>query len=429
MFRFLLACCFLFPFVVSAQVTRVELKDFVKDERFEKFNLNLSLFLLQNDTAYTMDFEGLREAKPVVVKKPEGYSYYAYGYLFFAGNQNPHNPGYVNILVADVYKQKPYLYLDLNNNYDFTDDGAPKILPSFSESLLVKLCRNEQPECCVQVLLTRNSYYNKQSYKQLLDEYYEFYYKDKKFVGVDHCFREQRYVTRSGKMSFDGDSFLVALHDGNTNGRYNEADSDRVVTANIGDTIVESNDEFYSFAVSKKKEEMFIDKNGMQFEIAEIDPCGQYIDLKPAAETQRQRKLSIGEKAPNIKYVSWESKQYKLKKLRKYQVYIYFTGKNAKNFSKDTALLRVIAAKYPDRVKVIGFIDVNKSYELKIFGQRNNLNWIAAFKNKEVNRSLGVRGLPSSLWLGKRRRVQQYNITPEQFLQKMDELYGSPPVK
>jgi hypothetical protein len=67
-------------------------------------------------------------------------------------------------------------------------------------------------------------------------------------------------------------------------------------------------------------------------------------------------------------------------------------------------------------VKVIGFIDVNKSYELKIFGTYSDLNWIAAYKNKYITQKLRVRGIPSSLWLGKRRKVKQYNLTPQQFL-------------
>jgi hypothetical protein len=79
----------------------------------------------------------------------------------------------------------------------------------------------------------------------------------------------------------------------------------------------------------------------------------------------------------------------------------------------------VIAEEFKDCVKVIGFIDVNKSYELKIFGGYSYLNWIAAYKNKYVTRDLQIRGIPSGLWLGKRRKVKAYNMTPQLLLEEL----------
>jgi hypothetical protein len=123
-----------------------------------------------------------------------------------------------------------------------------------------------------------------------------------------------------------------------------------------------------------------------------------------------------GKKIPKFRFTNWQGAREKIKRYKKSHVFLYFTGPNVSGFDKDTALLRQIAAEDPERLKVIAFIDVNKSYELKTFGATSSLNWVAAYKDKEINRKLSVRGLPSSIWLCKRRRVVTYNLSPQQFL-------------
>ncbi|MES2560068.1 MAG: hypothetical protein V4590_10030 [Bacteroidota bacterium] len=409
----------------SNELIYVKLDKWAKDERFDKLQIVTPFYFVQNDTIETLDFESMRESKKIRITKPDGFKSYAYGYLFFAGVPNLQNPGYVNMLMVDLAERVPKLFIDRNNNYNFTDDGPAINVPmpfNRKEAVLIELARTENANATIAVLLSRMDYSNKYSYKNLLNEYYELYYKDRKFCGVEYCFREQRYTAREGIVRLSDDSFRIALQDVNSNGWYNEAETDKIITANYPDTVFDSKDELRAMTVAKDKSQWRFEKNGKIFEIIQIDPAGRYLTLREIQEVGTNNRLSISKKAPNFIYFDWKGNRTKLKQLKKYNVYIYYTGPYAKNFSADTATLRVIADEFKDCVKVIGFIDVNKSYELNIFGTYSNLNWTAAYKNKYVTQKLKIRGIPSSLWLGKRRKVKQYNLTPQEFLETLRKI-------
>lgn len=424
--KLLLLCLFcvsrLFVQAQSDELIYVKLDDWAKDERFDKLQIITPFFILENDTIETLDFENMRTPQKIRVIKPQGYQSYAYGFLFFRGIPNKQNDGYVNILMVNISDRVPQLFVDYNNNYDFTDDGAAINIPTpfnRKQSVTIELARADNPKASIAIRLSRMDFSNKYSYKTLMNEYYEIYYKDRKFAGIEYCFREQRLNARQGIVKLADDSFRIALLDENSNGWYNEQEADKILTANYVDTVFESKDVLRSMVIPKNRDEWRIEKNGKVFELISIDPAGQYLTLHEVKDSLNLNRLPIGKKAPNIVYIDWQGNKLKLRKLKRYNVFIYYTGPNAKNFSADTAALRTIATEFGNQVKVVGFIDVNKSYELKIFGGYSNLNWTAAYKNKYVAQELKIRGIPSSLWLGKRRRVKQYNLTPQQFLEEL----------
>ncbi len=435
--RFLLLTLLTFNFALSTVYAQqdllyVKVTDWACDDRFKKLEIVLPLFVVENDLVETNDLENMVQSKKIPIIKPAGYTDYAYGHLYFRGIPNPINPGFVTVLVANFKSREPKVFVDANNNYNFTDDAPPRILPmafNTTDTVMIELNRPDNPEAGTAFVLSRFDYGKKYNYKKLLDEHYQMYYPNRKFAGIDYCLREQRYITRSGVVNYGTDSFRIALYDGNNNGFFNDTDTDKIITADIADSIFDSRDGLRAFTITNKKEDLYIEKDGEQFEILQIDAAGQYIVLKSLKEKIEFEKLPEGKKIPKFKFMDWEGKVYKNKKFRKYDVYIYFTGPNAKNFSKDTAMLREIATKNPDKLKVIGFIDVNKSYELKIFGTYSNLNWIAAFKDKDINKMLKVRGLPSSIWVGKKRRLQKYNLSPAEFLNAYETETAKPKKK
>ena len=99
----------------------VKLAQYVKDDRFDKYQLTLALFLAKSDTIFSMDFEGTKPAKPIQIVKPDGFKLYGYGYIFFSGSSNPYNPGYVSVLVGNPYHKNPTIFVDENQNFDFTN--------------------------------------------------------------------------------------------------------------------------------------------------------------------------------------------------------------------------------------------------------------------------------------------------------------------
>lgn len=411
----------LFPLNLYAQndsIITVNLNDFAKDERFDKFQVTVALFLVENDTILTQDFEGLKPAKPVVIKKPQGYQYYAYGYLFFTGSSNNKNPGYVTILVGNPYHKHPHLWVDYNQDFDFTTDPR-YVLPYFDEPPLeITLNNASNKEGSIKILLTRNKMFGpKFDLRKYMDEYYAELFKGRKFVGIEYTYREQRLQAKYGVVKFKDDSFKIALFDGNSNGLYNDHDTDKLMVINIKDTVFDSTNPLGMYMLAKPKERMFFEKNGRYFELLKADEAGKFLIVRVTSENPDLGKIKWGKKVPKINFTLAKYKQtLKLKKLRKKNVYIYLANSSSRNFTADTLMLRQIAELDTANLKVICVLYVNKSYQLKIFDMDAEANYYIALGTKEIARKLGISSIPQSLWLCKNRRVIKYGIKPNEFV-------------
>lgn len=402
----------------------VKLSSWAKDEQFNKLQLIMPFYEVLADTVESNDFENMRTPQKIAIRKPAGFVSYAYAYFFFNGANHPNNPGQVPVLMVNYKERNPQLFIDYNVNYDFTDDGNPIRLPMVynkSDSLVVTICRTDKPTACNAVKLERMNFINQYAYKNLLNEYYDLYYKERKFIGIDYCFREQRYHAREGIVKTATDSFRVALIDVNYNGIFNEPGIDKIATANLTDSIIESKDEMRSMLIPENREDWVVEKNGIPYQFVQLDEAGDHITLRELPEFTNQNRLPLGKKVPSFMCIDWKGTKHKLKKFRKKQVYIYYTGTYTKNFEQDTMLLRKLSTDFQNELQVIGFLDVNRSYELSVFGTYSNLNWIAAYKNKYITRDLKLRGIPSSMWLGKRRKLKAYNLTPAQLYELMSK--------
>ena len=65
---------------------------------------------------------------------------------------------------------------------------------------------------------------------------------------------------------------------------------------------------------------------------------------------------------------------------------------------------------------VILFLYTNKSYTVRIYANQSKANYTVALGHKVLNKKLGIRGLPQTLLVGKRRKVIKYGITPDEYL-------------
>jgi hypothetical protein len=127
-------------------------------------------------------------------------------------------------------------------------------------------------------------------------------------------------------------------------------------------------------------------------------------------------KIAEGKKIPKVNITTHRGEKKNLKKLRKHQVFMYFTSLTSKNFESDTAILRKIAAIDSCSIRVIMFLYANKSYTVRIYGSQSKANYTIALGHKDINKKLGIRGLPQTLLVGKRRKVIKYGLTPQEYL-------------
>lgn len=403
----------------QADTLTIPLNTWGKDDRFHKYENTLALFKVEGDTILSMGFEDLKPAKPIIIKKPKGYKNYAYGFLFFTGSHSTQNDGYVTVLVGDYFSQNPTLWVDKNQNFDFTDDEK-QVLPYYYQKGTEVILTNEQnKEGGNKVLLTRTILFGKLDLRKYKDEYYKYYYKDRSFIGLDFTYREQRYLAKSGIVKINGDSFRIALHDANSNGLFNDADTDRVVIINYNDSIFDTTNDLFTVKLSKDKSQNYFEKNGQIFHLLEADAGGNFVKIILSTSDMLFGKIAIGKKIPKLVITTHKGEKKNLKKLNHHQVFMYFTSLTSKNFEKDTAILRKIAAIDSCNIRVIMFLYTNKSFTVRIYGSQSKANYTVALGHKIINKRLGIRGLPQTLLVGKRRRVIKYGMSPEEYLNQL----------
>lgn len=400
-------------------VITVNLDTWGKDDRFHKYENTLALFKVQGDTIKSLDFEDLRPSVNIIIKKPTGYKNYAYGFLFFTGSNNYKNQGYVTVLVGDYNTVNPTMWVDVNQNFDFTDDEKIVMPYYYQKGIEITLPNAQNNAGGNKVLLTRTMLFGKLDLRKYKDEYYQYYYKDRTFVGLDFTYREQRYLAKTGIVKLNDDSFRIALHDGNSNGRFNDKDTDRVIVINYNDSIYDTTNDLFASKLSGNVKNNYFEKNGKIFEIVEADASGTFIKIKPSNSDMLFGKIAEGKKIPKVSITTHRGEKKNLKKLRKHQVFMYFTSLTSKNFEKDTATLRKIAAIDSCHIRVILFLYTNKSYTVRIYGSQSKANYTVALGHKILNKKLGIRGLPQTLLVGKRRKVTKYGITPEEYLNQL----------
>lgn len=410
-----------FGLMAQNDVITVNLDTWGKDDRFHKYENTLALFKVQGDTIKSLDFEDLRPSVNIIIKKPTGYKNYAYGFLFFTGSNNYKNQGYVTVLVGDYNTVNPTMWVDVNQNFDFTDDEKI-VMPYYYQKGMEIILPNAQNNLGGnKVLLSRTMLFGKLDLRKYKDEYYQYYYKDRTFVGLDFTYREQRYLAKTGIVKLNDDSFRIALHDGNSNGRFNDKDTDRVIVINYNDSIYDTTNDLFASKLSGNVKNNYFEKNGKIFEIVEADASGTFIKIKPSNSDMLFGKIAEGKKIPKVSITTHRGEKKNLKKLRKHQVFMYFTSLTSKNFEKDTAILRKIAAIDSCHIRVILFLYTNKSYTVRIYGSQSKANYTVALGHKILNKKLGIRGLPQTLLVGKRRKVIKYGITPEEYLNQLSK--------
>ncbi len=408
-----------FGLLAQNDVITVNLDTWGKDDRFHKYENTLALFKVQGDTIKSLDFEDLRPAVNIIIKKPTGYKNYAYGFLFFTGSNNYKNQGYVTVLVGDYNTVNPTMWVDVNQNFDFTDDEKITMPYYYQKGIEITLPNAQNNAGGNKVLLTRTMLFGKLDLRKYKEEYYQYYYKDRIFVGLDFTYREQRYLAKTGIVKLNDDSFRIALHDGNSNGKFNDNDTDRVIVINYNDSIFDTTNDLFASKLSADKKNNYFEKNGKIFEIVEADAAGTFIKIKLSNSDLLFGKIAEGKKIPKVSITTHKGEKKNLKKLRKHQVFMYFTSLTSKNFEKDTAILRQIAAIDSCNIRVIMFLYTNKSYTVRIYGSQSKANYTVALGHKVLNKKLGIRGLPQTLLVGKRRKVIKYGITPEEYLNQL----------
>lgn len=412
----LLLCCH----PIQAQ-TEVVLTDRIPDQRFDKSEAAIPAFKLTGDSLeYLLAGVGEQPHKQkMVLPDMKGCLDTAYSYLFFNGIKNNPLKGQVPVIWGNYNQTQPIrMWIDLNCNFNFADDGEPIIIKKGFKYIDLMLNNSENKEGIYLVRLSRFNFTNNPGWYVMLDKYYKKTYPNRRFLGPNLCFREQQLRTVAARVAIGTDSICIGLYDGNGNGLYNDAEEDAILSGPYHTKIL-SNLESDGAVYMTEAKSYRINSGGKDWEISEPDQAGRTLKIKcinsiasfgPAAG----KKLSFRFRTPQGKYI-------KLKKFgcRKTIIYIY-DWKNPK-FSEDTGALGEISRKFHKKVRVIALYYGDQPGLVKNFVQFGKPPYICGLASKEIIRQCQMEQLPGTIYLKKRRKVKLSYTTPPALLDLLNQ--------
>ncbi len=393
------------------------------DRYFETSKLIAPVFKLMNDTIESYQGFGIKNDEPLQrfkVKVPEFTSVIDTGYTFlFSKLSTKSLNGYTAVLVANYSRRHlpAILYVDHNNNFDFTDDGDPDTFYLPMNHLDIEIRNPVQPNQRVLYRLSRFSFTKDFAFKRMADELFNEHTGSKKFVGTSLSFREQRFNIRVNDCAFQGDSFQVALQDVNYNGLYNEPGIDRILINAYGADLAGSD---HSFLIPKKGAIGYFERSFKSYKILQIDSFGHFIQFELDTNKIASRQLIEGKKVPKIRFYDANGKKQKLRWYSYKPVYIYFWNRDQEGFEEDTAALRMIQEKFCPMIKVIALNYGDNPKMLSSYVDVNNVYYLNGVATKTITQQFQLEEVPYGFLLKKRLRLYQKGLRPAEVLEMLE---------
>lgn len=407
-------------------IVQVNFNEPAFDERYHKSKQIIPVFKYAGNNIEEYEKFGIeqKKLKTFSIKQfpdMKGADDTAYGFIYYSGAPAEVNRGYVTFLMNNYRRwSKPaVLYVDRNNNLDFTDDGAGDTLGNFEPYIDIKFPHPKFPSATYTVRISRFDLNKDAKYRFLMDEYYTKNQGNKVFAGIDYSFKENRQNMRGATYNGEQDTFRLALYDGNYDGLYNNAEYDQIFVAQKSDTIFLDD---FAFTIDEKMKNTEFEWNYKVYRVTEIDPAGRFIKFYWDKDALSKKALRIGKKIPKFTFYLHDSKTTKkIKKYRRKGLYIYFYNTENPTFEQDTIALSQIHRQYGNCINIVtlNFGDYYKTVSaMKVLDE---IPYTVGLSNRELNRKFNIEKLPTGFLCRKHLKLAYKDISPTQVLELLSK--------
>jgi hypothetical protein len=401
---------------VSAQTIRIEARKNVMDDAFAKSQSILPVYkfdsmCIEPYAKFGVDM-GKNQAWYTIKKLPNmtGCKDTGYTYIYFSGADNAINKGYLLTLIGNYVRSRRtmYFYIDRNNDFDFTNDGAPDSITIQQNDFQLELENTNVKGAIYAIKLSRFVYGENMPYKNLLTTHYKAHSGAKEFTNINYCFREQRYNAISADYKGEKDSFTIGIKDMNVNGVYNESCTDMLYIGTYKSQI--ASDELFSIipVISNNAFEW----GEKKYRILTIESTGSYIEIKEDENAQLSNKLELGKKVPGFDYFNILSKKHSLKEYRKKEVFLFFWDKETLS-DEDRTYLSKINTEFSEEIKIITLNHGDEPKQVRITYYYDKIDWPVGYSNSEIGAKYFLEDVNRGFYVGKHRILKKDNIMPK----------------
>jgi len=391
-----------------------------RDKAYYRAQSIVPIFLLTSDTIEENNAFGVEDKiknNTRIIAIPEDLKdqkKLGYGYLYFGAAENAFATGYILFLISNnTRNNKPsILYIDRNNDFDLTNDGAPDSINYTDDHLDIHLFNTKANNAKYIVRLSRFDYNKQYKYINLTDVHYNKHSGNKTYMGTFYSFREQRLNVLAGNYKSATDSFTIALKDNNCNGLFNDVGLDEVFIGNY------QSEQFADIAFKVgKNNEALIETTGKVFKLTSIAPNGSLFTVTQVFDEPFQHQLNIGKKVPKIKFQLADTGKIRKKKICKFRrkpTFVYFLNSKVETLQEDTLYLRKIYNEFGKKINVVMLNSGDIPREAKKMAILGNLPYTCGISNLEIDEKWYVKRKPVGFFMQKRLKLQYSGISPKE---------------
>ena len=359
------------------------------------------------------------------IKIPDNFGRYkdtAYGYLYYGGATNTFSTGYLLFLIGNNrHLEVPHpIWVDRNNNLDFTDDGAPDTAIYYRRFLDITIPGTHPGQGAYISRLSRFPVDSFFSYKNMINTFYGSAKGKKRFADANHSFREQRLNILAADVHIAGtsDSFRIGLKDVNCNGYYHEPGIDQILIGRYGSPFV--SDQAQTIETDGSVQ---LDWELNRYDADRISSDGLHLYLTKLEQGSFEQTLHAGKKLPRFRYRTAALIQRKesIRRLRGKPLYIYIWNSNKAQFLKDSAALNQLVLKHPEiRVLCLNYGDSPKW--VAKYNQYYNTTWMMGFSSSKINDKIKIQYIPWGVYVDRKQRIVMPLVHPPALLEYMSNI-------
>jgi hypothetical protein len=336
---------------------------------------------------------------------------------FFTGWENSVFGRETMFLVGNYKSDTTYIWADLNNNLDFTDDNTFFMITNDNPDIYIGLPNSKNPEGKFLYKFGKKRYEDTLLRNRVREHFYNDD-KKKRFITTecDYWIAVTRLNILSCDTIVDGKKVQIGLMDWNCNGLFNDIDtisednfhSDRILIGIYGNGII--SDRLSAGAVVILPETL-IPINGNIYQIVEVEPAGKFIKIKKTDKTYQI--LKKGDLLPDLEFTLFNNEKTSLRKQivsGKYNL-IDIWGFWCKGCILAISKLKILDSIYSDKLNIIGLHDNESSKKLaNQTVKKYDIKWTLGYLTSEIEKKLlSSGGFPYYVLVDKEGKILKFD--------------------
>ncbi len=344
---------------------------------------------------------------------------------FFTGWDNPAYNRTCISLIGNYKSDTTYIWVDLNNNLNFSDDNSFYTL--YKDSVVyISLINSQNPKGKFIYRISKKVYKDSDE-KAQISQHYSNNDAVRGFITVepDYWFSETRLNILSCDTLINGKKVQVGLMDWNCNGLYDDIDtispdnfhSDRILIGEYGSSVISH--EPSDGAVILLPESL-IKINNQVYSVKKVEQTGKYLILDESNKPYNL--LSVGDFIPDLEFKLFNDEKVNLKdyiqkdKYNLIDIWAYWCQGCVYSITK----LAELDSLFSDKLNIIGLHDFQSEEDVaKSFISKHGAKWTQGFLTPEIGKKLlSSGGYPYYILVSPDGKIKNFNIS----LAELEEL-------